>query len=351
MKSKTFIKASLSIFLILLISVAGFQIAVDPLFQYHTPWFGMEPVITNERYQNAGYARHFDFDNVIMGSSMSENFRVSDVEDLFGGKTAKLTMMGSSFLDWTYLLNVLQNREKQPEHILNNLDPYVFKASSKKTWKELPTFLYDDDYLNDAEYLWNFQIINDFTYTSIESNIKDEIPDYDTVFTWDQRFSFGKDEVLGAYKRPKRTKKARNNEAYLKNLSNNISLIEPYFDSMADTEFVFYFSPFSMAYWDSIVRINTLDRQKESYLMVCKRLLEYDNVKLYFWSDDEMMSIISDLDHYKDISHYGPEVSKEIIDRIKKNQGLLTKDNYVNEIETFFDYVKKFNYKSLFVKN
>ena len=31
-------------------------ILIDPFFHYHMPWFGLEPVVNNEIYQNPGLA-------------------------------------------------------------------------------------------------------------------------------------------------------------------------------------------------------------------------------------------------------------------------------------------------------
>ena len=60
MNAKRFAKLSISLTLVMLILVAAVQIAIDPLFQYHQPWFGLKPVVTNERYQNPGIAKTFN---------------------------------------------------------------------------------------------------------------------------------------------------------------------------------------------------------------------------------------------------------------------------------------------------
>ena len=110
MNAKRFARLSTSLTLVLLMLVAALQIAIDPLFQYHQPWFGLKPVVTDERYQNAGIAKDFDYENAIIGNSLSENFYVFDVEKTFGGKTVKLTAAGSHTSDWKYSLDILKNK-------------------------------------------------------------------------------------------------------------------------------------------------------------------------------------------------------------------------------------------------
>lgn len=39
--------------------------AIDPMFHYHAPLKFLSYPLVNERYQNNGIARHFDYDSVI----------------------------------------------------------------------------------------------------------------------------------------------------------------------------------------------------------------------------------------------------------------------------------------------
>ncbi len=57
-----------------LMITAGLTFVIDPYFQYHMPWFGKEAYANNERYSNPGLAKNAEYDSVIVGSSMSENF-------------------------------------------------------------------------------------------------------------------------------------------------------------------------------------------------------------------------------------------------------------------------------------
>ena len=77
MKSKTFSLLSLFLTLALLL-VAGVTVwIVDPFYQYHKPLADLQPLVNRAEYQNVGMARHLDYDSVITGSSMTENFRAS----------------------------------------------------------------------------------------------------------------------------------------------------------------------------------------------------------------------------------------------------------------------------------
>ena len=66
-------------------------------------------------------------------------------------------------------------------------------------------------------------------------------------------------------------------------------------------------------------------------------LLEYDNVKLYSFTD--MFDLTQNLDNYKDDKHYNAEISEKIIDWIYEGTGLIIKENYeerINKMEDFY---------------
>lgn len=347
MNSKRFIRFSLCLTLILLIMVASIQIAIDPLFQYHKPWFGMDAFIKKERYQDAGMAKNFDFENVIMGTSMSQNFRINEYEELFGGKTVKLTMEGSHPIDWTYVLDDLSHREVQPKTVLLNLDPYVFRADTEKLEHELPTYLYDYNYLNDVNYWFNFQIINDFTVETIIRNIKHDIPDENDAFVWEK--PFGKEYVLSQYERADIVSEPVAEDLYKDVASDNMKLLMPYIESMTETRFIFFCSPFSMAFWDGHIRDNSIEAHKIGYISAIDELIDHENVSVYLWNDDAMLDVMKDLDNYADVSHYSGEINSMMLKRIAGQQGLLEKENYSQEIDLMFNYIYNFDYDALFV--
>ena len=83
---KRFFASTFSMIAILLLGAAGLVIWIDPFFHYHAPFDGISYVLEDERYQNDGIARHFDYELLIIGTSMCENFRTSQAEELFGMK-------------------------------------------------------------------------------------------------------------------------------------------------------------------------------------------------------------------------------------------------------------------------
>lgn len=346
MNGKKIVIATFSLLLSALLVMGTINFAVDPLFQYHKPWFGLEPYIVTPNYQASGIAKTFDFDNVAVGNSLSENFVVSDLEAALGGKTAKLTSSGMYVFDWTFLLNILAARDEQPKKILMNMDPNFFVKESERDSTPFQEFLCDNNYLNDVEYLFNFTLTKNYTFRSIEANINNSIPDYNMLFMWDNGDDCGKEVALKNYYID-RDEGEWGNCIYT---DSNLELLKEYFIRMEDTEFIFFCSPFSVLFWYDIIERGLFSEYKEAYEKCFRFMSQFDNVSVYFWTDNEMQNIVCNLENYRDSYHYGAHINKDILQRIKDNRGLLSKDeeDWKAELDKYFYFLNNYDYSIIF---
>ena len=95
--SKKWMISFICIFLTILIVVGAFMVVVDPYFHYHKPIEGLQYSLQNERYQNNGIVKHFEYDAIITGSSMTECFKTSKMDEIFGVKSIKVPYSGGSY--------------------------------------------------------------------------------------------------------------------------------------------------------------------------------------------------------------------------------------------------------------
>lgn len=343
MTGKKFMISALSILLACLLLTAGLQIAVDPLFQYHTPWFGMRPVLTDETYQYAGVAKTFEYDNAIVGNSFCENFKPSAIDRAFGGKTVKLAIPGSNAKDWGLMLDIIEQRTEHPKHIFSNIEPYTLITPSPEDPSNLPAYLYDNDLFNDTGYFYNFGTLS-IALDSIRRNMTGSVPDIDTVFLQKAR---GKETVIDHRDTIDLVEKEPSVDDALDRASENLAFLLPYIEKMPDTEFHFFLTPVSILYWYKVREEKNTDCWYAVFHLICEKLLRYPNVKLYLWSDDGMLDIISDLDDYVDEAHCGPEICELMVRRMKANDGLLSPETYRERIDELFEYTAGFDYASL----
>ena len=349
MNSKKIIIATFSLLLCALLMMGTINVVIDPLFQYHKPWFGLKPYIVSETYQNPGIAKNFDFDNALVGNSLTENFLVSDLNDALGGKTVKLTGDGTYVVHWVHTLEILANRKEQPKKILIDLDPYIFTIPSEepKSESHLQFYLLDNNYLNDVEYLFNFTLTKNYTYRTIDTNIRNEIQDYNKVHMWpEEEMEPGKEKAIENYYIYK--SKGFNQKCLY--TEDNLNLLKEYFEKMENTEFIFFCAPFSVLYWYDIIEEGLFLEYKHEYEKTFRFMSQFDNVSVYFWTDEQMLRVVSDLDNYVDSFHYAQHINKEMLKRIGDNVGLLPKEeeNWQPLLDAYFDYLENFDYDKLF---
>ena len=87
--------ATLAVTLLLLCLFAVPTAYIDPLFHYHAPLEQYQYPLTEERYQNDGIVRHFTYDGIITGTSMTENFKTSEADALFDAHFIKVPLAGA----------------------------------------------------------------------------------------------------------------------------------------------------------------------------------------------------------------------------------------------------------------
>ena len=98
MKAKRWIIGWFTIVIVLLIIIGRFVYHIDPYFHYHKPYTDKYFYnLNNERSQNDGICKYFDYDALITGTSMTENFKTSELDELFGVNSIKVPYFGGSY--------------------------------------------------------------------------------------------------------------------------------------------------------------------------------------------------------------------------------------------------------------
>ena len=93
---KWFIGCLSTIITITLVIVATVWV-IDPYFHFHKPFSFVSYRLYNERYTNDGISRHFEYDTIITGTSMAQNFKPSELDRIFGVTSVKETFSGAGF--------------------------------------------------------------------------------------------------------------------------------------------------------------------------------------------------------------------------------------------------------------
>lgn len=350
-RNRRWVILSLTLSMSILIILGGITIIIDPFFHYHAPLKLLQYPIENERYQNDGIVKHFEYDAVITGTSMTQNFKASEFDSIFGVNSIKVCFSGAGYKEINE--NLEQAIEANPDirYILRGLDSdRLFKDKDWERFDSYPIYLYDDKPWNDVYYFFNKEVLINNTLNVISyTKSGRKTTDFDTYSNWTEGKTFGPEAVLNTYTRKETisSKRIQANvedvELMKENLQQNvIDLISNH----PDITFYLFFTPYSIYYWDSLNQNGMIERQLALEKNAIELLLEYDNIRLFSFNDK--FEIICDLNNYKDTMHYSELINSKILQWMFDGTGLLTKENYrdyCNNVEKFYI---NFDYEGLF---
>lgn len=287
--------------------VVALIVYVDPFFHYHKPLEGFPYQVDNQLCQNPGMAKNMEYDSAILGSSMTVNFNTNWFEELMGLDTIKLSYSAAFPKDQANIMEILFEHNPDVKKIFLGIDVITYTGAVDQTKYPIPEYLYDDNVLNDVSYVLNKDVLLNYVLRPIADP---EPTDLATVYAswWTEEY-YSKEWVLHNYTSPEQVEQETAADAYIPSVEENLAVnICPFIEANPQTEFVIFFPPYSILYWNDVLKENHLDATIEEYRYIASRLNAYDNVEVYFFPDRE--DIILDLNHYADYSHYHPDFNR-----------------------------------------
>lgn len=355
MKNMNFKKFGVGVLALILAALAllgAVTAVIDPFFHYHAPLKGLQYEIYYERYQNDGILKHFDYDAVITGNSMCENFKTSELAALFGVNAVKVPYSGASAKELDMSNRTALKAKPDLRMIVMGLD-YDNLLSDKDMMSydadDYPTFLYDSNPFNDAKYLFNKSIFHSALDIISYTRAGGTTTSFDDYAFWDTPGTiYGRDMILCQYERPAAVDTVyhltpEQREMVRGNITQNvIDTARAY----PDTEFYLFFPTYSMYYWDKQNRSGTLVQRLEAERETIELLLECDNVRLFSFLDD--FELANDFDRYKDYIHHDSRANSYILQCMASGEHELTRENYEDYCKLVYDYYTGYDYTSLF---
>lgn len=320
--------------IVLLFVLISIVVIFDPFYQYHKPLPGLKSVLTDKEYQCVGTLRNFDYDSLIVGSSVCENYNNHWFDEGFGCKTIKAIRSYGATADLCFLLEqAYENRDLK--YVFYNIDPSSLSADTETTYESTgcPMYLYDNNYLNDISYVLNKSVILEKIPYMLAFSMKSGY-DEGNSYNWAQWKYFGADLATGMYNRSEDILPMLAKDQNADKLAGNVALLEAQVKAHPDTTFKFFFPPYSMLWWDNAYRNGERDYYLYQEEQAIAALLEYDNVEIYYYQDEE--EIITDLDNYMDMIHFSKEINQVICDKLIAGQGRLTKENYKARLQNMY---------------
>lgn len=336
---------------IILIMIMAAVIYIDPFFHYHKPFDKIFYYsLDNQRSQNNGITRNFDYDMLITGTSMARNFKTSEADRIFQAHSIKVPYLGGSYKEINENVKVGVKKNPKLKTVIRCLDMGMFgmgKDYMPSGTETNPTYLYNDNPFDDVKYLYNLGTILRCA-EMVSGLLRGEmsgITSFDEYSAED--YSGGGKDILNGhlpYTKPteEKTLSGEERERIKANIEQNVTKIALEYP---EVQFYYFFSPYSAIWWGDVYQAGELHKQIEIERCVIETILECDNVRLF--SFNNFADITTNLDNYVDM-HYAEWVNSAMLQYMHDGKGELTKENYEEYLEEEYRFYSEFDYNGLF---
>lgn len=346
MEKKQVRKWSTRLLLILLaemLLVAAIVVVFDPFYQYHAPWFGLEAVLNDRDNQMPGTIRNFEYDSVLVGSSVAENYDSSYLDSVYGIKTLKIIRASGSTADLLYYLEQAHERRKI-EKVFWSLDLFALEADTEVTLTgdSVPGYLHTKTVLDDIPYLFNKEILLEKIPYMLACSAQG-INTGGKAYDWSRGKNFSAEGAMRAYDRPAIAPDEAIEQKAVSELGGlveaNLTLILGEVKAHPEIEYCFVLPPYSLMWWDCAYVNGDLEKHFYTLETVLPELLKLENARVYYFQAEE--EIVCELNNYMDMIHYTPEINQYMLECIVAGEKRLTADNLQAVLEQMRSFAER----------
>ena len=310
--------ARLSVFAL----ISAVVIAVDPFQIYRLAEHYIPPIDnTTQVYSNAGIVRSYEYDSAIVGTSVTENFRPSQMDALLGGRFIKLCSSAGTAYNHALLMNLAFDTH-DIKRIVYGLDVYSFIGALDETGTAMPLYLYDSNPFNDTQYWLNRSVLGSFLPRCLRTwGVQQDDALRDSMYAWNDQYVFGAEALSYAQFTPPASRRA--SDTYLAAAKANLDThLIPFIKEHPETQFDIFFPPYSAAEWATMESKGTLDGVLPLRRLCYDALKDFDNVRIFDFSAKEEW--VTKIDNYKDALHYGQWINDAMVECIARGENLVT---------------------------
>ena len=298
--------------------------AVDPFFQFRAK---DNSYMLSGQFVSPGLLKTYDYDTLIIGSSMTQNFDMDMFRNELGAKPLHIGLGKITSNEELELLELAYDRDGVDRFYIC-ADMYMF--TEEPTESKNPSYLVKNDWLSKCRYLLSYEVWARYIPIDIGFMIADrlgvslpqkyeESKSIDKLENWSLDYTFGEDIVLGNYA----------GGAYgvskveLENLyPRMVNLIDAYVSGLdfEQGEHTFFFPPYSALYWNDTQMDGTFEAYMQAKKYFVQKMTEHGATVYDFQSSE----IITDLNNYKDITHYSPAINDWMVECMANGENIIT---------------------------
>jgi hypothetical protein len=318
--------------------VAALNGLIDPLHFYHRP-FLHHTFTTNERFQNPGVIKNYDYDAVVMGDSLCENFRVTQLRRSLGWHTVNLCMSGSTAREQAVALRKALDTGKVRDVLWGlNYDAFIRAVDDLNHNGDFPLFLYEESLETPINYLLSFDTLQ-MSIRALDGRGPQDIAEIHGQPTGAR---YCRQSVLQVWRRmhssgrPPVSSEAPEVRFAATRVTGNVrDNLLPLVKRYPHVRFHLFFPPLSVL---SYVNDFTISESRFATRLLFKRqvleaVADCPNCRLHDF--DGTLSVTRDLERYKDLMHYDSTVNDLMIDALRRDADRLDHENCDHRLAEF----------------
>lgn len=284
--SARWLKRFLALALLVLSVLAALVYIIDPYYHYRA--YDHKYKI-DKIFSVPGVVRNYNYDSIVIGSSMTQNFSMDSFRRELGQETIKATLGGIDTPEISALLKLAQE-SGHAENYYICVDSSQLIADDGE--QHFPEYLLDDDPLNDYRYFWGYEVWMRFIPLNMGLLAADrlgiELPQrfndarsIDKMGEWAYRYSFSREQVLETYAKSETGGASNVNMTGM--TLDAMTHCDAYLDSLDLTRgnIIFFFPPYSALQWYDMQQNGSFEQFMEVKRHFVERVSVYDNVQVF----------------------------------------------------------------------
>ncbi|MBQ2901190.1 MAG: hypothetical protein IJE49_05025 [Agathobacter sp.] len=326
-KIKKWIVSFVGIVLSIMLILSTIAYSIDPFFQFRTK---DDSYMLSGWFVSSGLIKNYDYDMLILGSSMTQNFDMDVIREELKVNPLHIGLGGINSREIGELIG-LAYETGNAEKFFVGVDMSIFTTDTNES--RIPSYLLKDDMLSKFRYLLSYEVWFRYIPVDIAFMMLDglgvELPikfeyskSIDKLEDWSLDYSFGEEIVLANYIGGKYAVSNVNTDDLYSRMVKNIDNFIANFD-FEKGEHVFFFPPYSSLYWCNAQEQGYFDMYMQAKEYFVNNVSEYD-VKVY---DFQYAELTTNLDNYRDTSHYSSEVNDWMVKCFASQEYIVTKEN------------------------
>lgn len=306
--------------LTIVLGAALLAFVVDPHYRYRLPRF--YDMVFYEAYATAPrLLDEWDYDVLMLGSSMARNFYLDDISNVFGGKVLKISAAGASSYDLKKLADTaVAAKGDKIKKIIYLLDIYAVNKV-RPNYKEFE-YMYSSSHWEDYRYLFDRQTFSSMIYLvkrktrSKGKRAIQAIPNK-MFSTEHSKTRYSMEEVINSARHYVQIghRQTGYRPGYEAVMNSEILAI---FDNNPGIDFTVIVPPYHLYAYCLSEKHGEADKLLQQKTAVLKEVLKRKNVRLFdFQSDPE---IVCSGDYFTDVQHSSSALARKILNWISEGK-------------------------------